>query len=233
MSFLGKSTFLDHYQKLNNVAVYTEPVDKWRDLNGHNLLQLMYEQPERHSYTFQSYVQLTMAKVHTARTNKPIKIIERSLWSARYVFAENLLRSHKMAKSEFEVLNAWFEFLQSCPQEIDLGIDLVIYLRTSPEVAYQRLKERARPEEKIVPLEYLQELHNLHEEWLKDTTNTGGGKILVIDADKDIEQVPDVYSEHESTILQALKKHPRFDEKVNMTSKGKQPLALGNISNCI
>ena len=27
--------------------VLKEPVDKWRDVNGHNLLQLMYEDPAR------------------------------------------------------------------------------------------------------------------------------------------------------------------------------------------
>ena len=51
---LGKSTFLDHYRNLSNFAVFQEPVDKWRDLDGHNLLQLMYTDPSRHSYTFQS-----------------------------------------------------------------------------------------------------------------------------------------------------------------------------------
>lgn len=65
------------------------------------------------------------------------------------------------------MLKAWFEFLRSCPKEVDLSVDLVIYLRTTPEVAYQRLKARARSEEKIVSLEYLQDLHNLHEKWLQ------------------------------------------------------------------
>ena len=92
----GKSTFLDHYRNLSDFAVFQEPVDKWRDLDGHNLLELMYTDPRRHSYTFQSFVQLTMAQLHAAKTNKRIKMIERSLWSARYVFAENLLRSQKM-----------------------------------------------------------------------------------------------------------------------------------------
>ena len=222
---------MDHYQKLNNVAVYTEPVDKWRDLSGHNLLKLMYEDPDRHSYTFQSYAQLTMAKVHTARTKKPIKIIERSVWSGRHVFAENLLRTGKMAPSEFQVLNAWFEFLQSCPREIDLGVDLFIYLRTSPKVAHERLRARARPEEKIVSLEYLQDLHDLHEKWLQNTSQLGGGKVHIIDADKDIKQVPDVYSIHEDVILQALKKQHQqpFDEKSILTKKH-QP--LGNLTNC-
>lgn len=43
----GKTTFLNHFDKFAKVDVKTEPVEKWRDVNGHNLLQLMYEDPSR------------------------------------------------------------------------------------------------------------------------------------------------------------------------------------------
>ena len=43
-----------------------------------------------------------------------------------------------------------------------------VYLRTNPEVVYERMKKRNRSEESHVPLEYLQQLHNLHESWLID-----------------------------------------------------------------
>ena len=47
----GKTTFLDHFSKFSDrVEVLTEPVDRWRDVNGHNLLQLMYENPSRSGY---------------------------------------------------------------------------------------------------------------------------------------------------------------------------------------
>ena len=31
----------------------TEPVEEWRNLNGHNMLQQMYEDPARWSFPFQ------------------------------------------------------------------------------------------------------------------------------------------------------------------------------------
>ena len=81
----GKTTFLNHYQG-SDVSILTEPVDKWRDLNGNNLLQLMYTAPFRHSYTFQSYVQLTMTQLHNMKVSTPIKMLERSVYSSRHVF---------------------------------------------------------------------------------------------------------------------------------------------------
>jgi deoxyadenosine/deoxycytidine kinase len=55
-------------------------VEMWRNCQGHNLLKLMYDDPKRHSFTFQSYVQLTMVKLHNQPTDKPIRMMERSLF---------------------------------------------------------------------------------------------------------------------------------------------------------
>lgn len=45
-------------------------------------------------------------------------------------------------------------------------ICFVVYLRTDPEVAYQRIKTRNRPEERNVTFEYIKHLHDLHDRWL-------------------------------------------------------------------
>lgn len=34
----GKSTFINYCEKLDDVCVYTEPIDKWQNLNGVNIL---------------------------------------------------------------------------------------------------------------------------------------------------------------------------------------------------
>jgi deoxynucleoside kinase len=167
----------------------------------------MYSDPSRHSLTFQSYVQLTMTQLHCQKPSSAsteFKLIERSLYSARHCFVENLWREGKLASSEFGVLNEWFKFLTSSP-EIDVGVDLVIYLRTTPEVAWQRVRSRARSEEKVrslvavpkvflsllrplllqvIPLEYLQDLHALHEEWLLGDGSKLPCKVLVINVNQ-------------------------------------------------
>lgn len=34
----GKTTFLNHFKKYDDVCLYTEPVEKWRNVQGYNLL---------------------------------------------------------------------------------------------------------------------------------------------------------------------------------------------------
>ena len=75
----GKTTFLEPFSRHEEVEVLAEPVDMWRNCQGHNLLQLMYDNPGRYSLAFQTYVQLTMVKLHNKPTDKPIRLMERSL----------------------------------------------------------------------------------------------------------------------------------------------------------
>ncbi len=96
-----------------------------------------------------------MMELHLAPPEKPTKMIERSLYSARRCFVENLKRSGKMPASEYAVLDEWYGFLRSATG-LDERVDLIVYLRTKPEVAWKRVKARARSEEKVIPLEYLE-----------------------------------------------------------------------------
>ena len=59
-----------------------------------------------------------------------------------------------MTDAEYAVLSEWFNFLITCPQ-LDFKIDQIVYLRTEPEVAYERIKKRQRPEEHLIPFNYL------------------------------------------------------------------------------
>ena len=69
-----------------------------------------------------------MLQNHTMKTEKPVKLMERSLHSAKYCFAENLRRTGKMPESEYLVLTKWFDFmLQS--EDVDLSVDLIVYLK--------------------------------------------------------------------------------------------------------
>ena len=77
-------------------------------------------------------------------------MMERSLFSARHCFVENLHDTGKMSDAEYSVLCEWFDFLAGGgASKVDIGVDLIVYLRTTPETAYERKKSRARKEEEV------------------------------------------------------------------------------------
>ena len=184
----GKSTLLNKFSSYKGIDILPEPVDKWRSLNGQNLLQLMYQDPAKHSMMFQSYVQLTMMQNHIQKpssSNTDLKILERSLFSAKYCFIKHAREHGNLSDAEYEVITDWFDYLTRRSQ-LDLQVDLVVYVRTSPEVAWNRVKSRGRSEEDTVPLKYLQEIHQLHEDWLFTPNPDFNVEVMIIDGDQDL-----------------------------------------------
>ena len=77
----GKSTLLSQFENVSNVQVLTEPVTKWQNLSGCNLLKSLYEDPKRWAFQFQSYVQLTRLQLWLDIDQKPFteRVIRMSL----------------------------------------------------------------------------------------------------------------------------------------------------------
>ncbi|XP_037950479.1 deoxynucleoside kinase-like isoform X1 [Teleopsis dalmanni] len=204
----GKTTFLKYFEKYEKeICLMTEPVEKWRNVKGVNLFELMYKEPYRWAMPFQSYVTLTMLKNHTEQTSKRIKLMERSIYSARYCFVENMYKNKTIDEGMYHVLQEWYEYLD---KSVHIQADLIVYLRTSPEIVYERMKKRARSEESCVPLQYLQELHELHENWLIHKYPFTNSKILILDANLDLEHIGTEYKRSEYSIInESLREQPQ------------------------
>ncbi|CAG0924991.1 unnamed protein product [Notodromas monacha] len=182
----GKTTFVNSFKKLADVHTFEEPVKEWRSVPGvsgsHNLLQLLYSDPKRWSFAFQHYVQLTMLKVHECPANAPIKVMERSIHSARHCFVENLFRSGNMTSAEYAVLDEWYKWIR---ENRNVNPDVIVYLRTCPETVHNRIKSRGRPEEQSISLNYLKSLHELHEAWIANS----GCQVMTLDANLAVPEV--------------------------------------------
>ncbi|XP_039744812.1 thymidine kinase 2, mitochondrial [Pteropus medius] len=195
----GKTTCLEFFANTTDIEVLPEPVPKWRNVRGHNPLGLMYLDACRWGLTLQTYVQLTMLDRHTHPQTSPVRLMERSIHSARYIFVENLYRSGKMPEVDYVVLSEWFDWIV---RNIDVSVDLIVYLQTTPETCYQRLKMRCREEEKVIPLEYLAAIHDLYEEWLiKGGLFPIGAPVLVIEADHDMQKMLELFEQNRDRIL--------------------------------
>ncbi|XP_032710193.1 thymidine kinase 2, mitochondrial [Lontra canadensis] len=195
----GKTTCLEFFSNTTDMEVLPEPVPKWRNVRGHNPLGLMYRDACRWGLTLQTYVQLTMLEHHTRPQTSPVRLMERSIHSARYIFVENLYRSGKMPEVDYVVLSEWFDWLV---RNIDVSVDLIVYLRTTPETCYQRLQLRCREEETVIPLEYLNAIHHLYEEWLiKGGLFPVAAPVLVIEADHDMQKMLKLFEQNRDRIL--------------------------------
>ncbi|XP_010780331.1 thymidine kinase 2, mitochondrial isoform X2 [Notothenia coriiceps] len=131
----------------------------------------------------------------------PVRMMERSIFSAKYIFVENLYRSGKMPEVDFAVLSEWFDWITT---NIFIPVDLIVYLQTSPQTCHERLKQRSREEEKVIPLEYLESIHQLHEDWLiKKSSSPLPAPVLVIPADQNLQEMLHQYKENRDKILTA------------------------------
>uniref|UniRef100_A0A673KW05 deoxyguanosine kinase n=1 Tax=Sinocyclocheilus rhinocerous TaxID=307959 RepID=A0A673KW05_9TELE len=182
---VGKSTFAKLLQNAGqDWEVIAEPVSKWQNVDqtqtvdgaqqsSSNLLEMMYHDPKRWSYTFQTFSCMSRMRTHlqplAARllqsTGTPVQVYERSVYSDRYIFALNMFELGCINSTEWAVYQDWHSFLvEQFGHRIQL--EGIIYLRASPQTCMERLGRRGRMEEQGIQLDYLEKLHTKHEDWL-------------------------------------------------------------------
>jgi len=150
----GKSSIISRLCQEIRLPVFLEPVDDWADW-----LQLFYNDPARWGMSFNTKVLLSFNKW---KNNCFPAVYERSPISNRYVFSELQYDRGSMNKLEKEMFDDLYKQLAWTP-------DMVIYVRTDPDVSMERMIKRGRSCEKTVPLEYLQAVHAKYEKIFHST----------------------------------------------------------------
>ncbi|XP_048045412.1 deoxyguanosine kinase, mitochondrial isoform X1 [Megalobrama amblycephala] len=211
---VGKSTFARLLQRAEqDWEVIAEPVSKWQNVDqtnqtehhpqqsSSNLLQMMYHDPKRWSYTFQTFSCMSRMRTQLqplpVRASGAVRVYERSVYSDRYIFALNMFELGCMNSTEWAVYQDWHSFLvEQFGRRIQL--DGIIYLRASPQTCMERLGRRGRVEEQGIQLDYLEKLHTRHEDWLVDRKTRVHFEhletvpVLVLDAEVEFEKDPKV-----------------------------------------
>ncbi len=184
----GKSTLCRMLRERlgGDVGIVEEPVQKWIDIG---ILDAFYSDPKRFAYTFQTYTFLTrlesiLEAVDASTTPPSIQMVERSVFSDRYVFAETLRKTGEISEVEWKMYVQWWTWVTRESMRRVGNPAGFVYLRASPEVAFQRMQKRNRGEESGVPIEYIRSNIDAHDTWLANE-NT-----LVIDVDHDFESDP-------------------------------------------
>lgn len=188
----GKSTFLHLLKKyIPNITTADEPLNAWSsDDIEKSLLAKFYKSQERWAYTIETTAMMTRVRQHITQSNYPnnYHVMERSIYSGHYVFALNGLKNGSFSKMEWGLYLKWFEFLINQKCKPPRGF---IYLRVSPNIAYKRIKIRSRSAEKNISLEYLNQIHEHHEQFLINKENIlpelKRVPVLVLDCNKEFE----------------------------------------------
>jgi deoxyadenosine/deoxycytidine kinase len=77
----------------------------------------------------------------------------------------------------YQIYLNWFEEFAK-----DFPINYSVYVKTDPATCYERIHKRSRDGEEVIPLAYLDDCHNYHENFLNETNS----KKLVLDGNVDI-----------------------------------------------
>tara|TARA_Y100000591_G_scaffold327267_1_gene351405 strand:+ start:291 stop:1004 length:714 start_codon:yes stop_codon:yes gene_type:complete len=203
----GKSTLVkmlkDSLKKIKNTEVIylPEPVSVWesiKDSDGKNAIEKYYENPDKYAFSFQMMAYIS--RIHQLRetlasNNNVIIICERSVFTDKEIFAKMLHDDGKIGDIEYNIYCKWFyEFVK------DIPVGGLIYVKTNPEICEKRVIKRNRKGETI-PLEYLQNCHNYHENWL----NNESLPVLKLDGNNDfIDKLPDTWLETINIFVNSL-----------------------------
>ncbi|XP_020511341.1 deoxyguanosine kinase, mitochondrial isoform X1 [Labrus bergylta] len=218
---VGKSTFSRLLQSAcSDWEVMAEPVSRWQNIESgtskvsdgappqttvSNLLQMMYQDPQRWSYTFQTFSCMSRLRTQLqppparllGSEGTPVQVYERSVYSDRYIFALNMFELGCINSTEWAVYQDWHSLLV---EEFGHQVELegIIYLRAPPQKCMERLERRGRAEEEGVKLDYLDKLHVQHERWLVEkSTEIHFEKlkqipVLQLDASVEFQRDPEV-----------------------------------------
>lgn len=187
----GKSTLVEALRKNNvdndKVLFLQEPVDIWntiKDTEGNTMLVKFYGNTKKYSFAFQmmAYISRLSLIKKALKEDYEIIVVERSMFTDKMVFAKMLYDDGNIEDVEYQIYNMWFHnFIQDLP-DIE-----VVYVKTDPTVAETRVKKRGR-EGETIPLQYLENCHKYHEDWL----NSYDKNIITLDGNIDIDENPDI-----------------------------------------
>lgn len=182
----GKSSVIEIIQTLcthvlDDIAIYPEDVKRWSD---EKWLELFYSDMSKHTFGFQTRILMSFSQLftHPMYPKKPITLVERNKYSSMLIFSKNALHNRHITQVEYDTLRTLSNML------ISWTPDLIIYITTSPDICYERIKKRSRTGEDDISRTYLEDIHSLHNTYT-DEMKAMGVSVEVINGNQSLEQV--------------------------------------------
>ena len=163
----GKSSVLEYLNKTYNVPVIVEPINKWQPY-----LDDLYGNMESSAFNFQTRVWLDRCWIDPLTTNTVV--MERSPLFQENVFVKINCMNGRITTKQSDMLKEMYDKTDKLWSPSGY-----IYLQSSPENCLERIAVRARNAEEAIPLEYMKQLHELHENAYHDAANNGKNIICI------------------------------------------------------
>lgn len=170
----GKTTVIKEMNNTTRIPIFLEPLHKWNEL-----LALFYDDPNKWAFPFNLEVMTTF---NEWKDNSFAAVYERSPLSCRYVFTQLNHEHHHMHDLELKVFDKIYKELKWDPE-------VLIYIRTDPDICVQRMKERARCCESNVSLDYIRDVHRKYEDLVCNAELMAGICLHIVDGDQNKEKV--------------------------------------------
>ena len=174
-----KTSILNYFHKNYKLAIDLEPVDNWTDY-----LENLYNTPNS-SYDFQIKVWIDRCWIQEKTTTAVL--MERSPNFIKNVFVRKAYEDNTISEKEYENIIS----LHKTTDEL-WKPNGYIYLRSDPDKCLQRINKRGRLAEKNITLEYIQNIHDLHEKNYKEA-QISNMNIIAIDVEN--KSISDICSE--------------------------------------
>lgn len=167
----GKTTILNYLHKYHKMPIDLEPVENWN-----TYLSKLYDN-KMDVFKFQVRIWLDRCWIQE-KSDKTIILMERSPYYIKNTFIELAHSTGMLTNDEYEILLD----LHNKTDSLWTSNNIYIYLRSNPENCFKRIKKRNRPSEKNITKEYVQMLHDHHEDTHKKAL-LNKMNIIVIDVD--------------------------------------------------
>lgn len=175
----GKTTLTNMLSKHYGWKKFLEPVEKNPYLDDY------YKDIPRWVLNMEVfYLKQRFKNLLDIQKSKDTIIQDRSIFEGVYVFAAN---NRKMGYMDDRDFNTYMELFDSM-MSVASAPELMIYLRSSVPHLVKNIQKRGRDYEQQMPLDYLQGLNSLYEEFIQKKYK---GKVLIVDVDSiDFEHNP-------------------------------------------
>ena len=167
----GKTTLTRLLAKHYKWTPHFEDVDENPYLND------FYNDMQRWSFNLQVYfLNSRFNQILDIRKSGETIIQDRTIYEDAEIFAPNLHSMGLMSTRDFNNYKTLFDLMTSLIQPPDL----LIYLRATTPTLVNQIQKRGRDYENSIRLDYLKQLNERYENWIKDYTF---GKLLIVNVD--------------------------------------------------